>query len=172
MKNLIYIFLFFGIALLYISCSDNNPSSPQLNQTNLVSNTLDKKPAANLVGVMELTYVGAVVSWTGTITFEDYGTFEINFYGSPESEERGKSFHFVERFEILDGGVNIVLAVSDEGIEPGNLKADTFKYMSNGIVTDASAPFEMWLDRNTHMSGIIDFDEDGNMIAPGILRIN
>ena len=32
MKNLILIFLFFGIAMLYIGCSDNNPSAPELSQ--------------------------------------------------------------------------------------------------------------------------------------------
>ncbi len=43
MKNLIFIFLFFGRATIYIGCSDNNPSAPQLSQNNdIVSNSLQK----------------------------------------------------------------------------------------------------------------------------------
>lgn len=43
MKNLIFILLFFGIATLFIGCSDNNPSAPALNQNNeIVSNSLQK----------------------------------------------------------------------------------------------------------------------------------
>jgi len=172
MKSLISIFLFVGIVTLYIGCSDNNPSAPALSQDDQVTNTLDKKPAANLIGVMELTFVGSGgVSWEGTIDFEGYPQYQIYFHDSAESEERGKSYHFVESFEIMDGSV-LLLAVSDEGIEPGNLKVETPMYMSNGVVTEANPPFAEWLGRKTHMSGVIIFDETGGMTAPGTLRIN
>lgn len=42
MKNLILIFLFFGIAMLYIGCSDNNPSAPNLSQDDQVTTSLSK----------------------------------------------------------------------------------------------------------------------------------
>ena len=42
MKNLIFIFLFFGVATLYIGCSDNNPSAPQLNQNDQLTSNLEK----------------------------------------------------------------------------------------------------------------------------------
>ena len=171
MKSLISIFLFVGIVTLYIGCSDNNPSAPALSQDDQVTNTLDKKPAANLIGVMELTFVGSGgVSWEGTIDFEGYPQYQIYFHGSAESEERGKSYHFVESFEIMDGSV-LLLAVSDEGIEPGNLKSETPMYMSNGVVTEANPPFAEWLGRKTHMSGIVTLDTNP-WTAPGILRIN
>jgi len=172
MKNLIFIFLFFGVATLYIGCSDNNPSAPQLNQSDQVTSTLDKKPAAHLIGHMELDFVGSGgVSWEGTIDFEGYPQYQIYFHGTAESEEKGKSYHFVETFEIMDGSA-LLLAVSDEGIEPGNLKTETPMYMSNGVVTEAYGDFAMWLGRKTHMSGVIIFGETGGMTAPGTLRIN
>jgi len=176
MKNLIFIFLFFGVATLYIGCSDNNPSAPQLNQSDQVTNTLDKKPAANLIGEVFATLVfdptsGSDVSWIGTIDFEGYPQYQIYFHGTAESEEKGKSYHFVETFEIMDGSA-LLLAVSDEGIEPGNLKTETPMYMSNGVVTEAYGDFAMWLGRKTHMSGVIIFGETGGMTAPGTLRIN
>ena len=171
MKSLISIFLFVGIVTLYIGCSDNNPSAPALSQDDQVTNTLDKKPAAKLIGVMDLTYVGSGgVSWEGTIDFEGYPQYQIYFHGSAESEERGKSYHFVESFEIMDGSV-LLLAVSDEGIEPGNLKSETPMYMSNGVVTEAIPPFAEWLGRKTHMRGIVTLDTNP-WTAPGSLRIN
>ena len=42
MKNLILIFLFFGTAMLYIGCSDNNPSAPGLNQSDQITTSMAK----------------------------------------------------------------------------------------------------------------------------------
>ncbi len=42
MKKLILIFLFFGIAMFYIGCSDTNPSAPALSQDDQVMTTLAK----------------------------------------------------------------------------------------------------------------------------------
>ena len=177
MKKLIFIFLFFGIATLYIGCSDNNPSAPQLNQSDQVTKTLDKKPAPNLIGVMDLTFVynPAVsdVAWEGTIDFEGYPTYGIRFHHTG-GEIKGQSNHFEESFEIFDGS-GVLLAGPDAGVEPiANKPPAPVKYMSNGVVEVANAPFEMWLGRNTHMSGIVIFDQVTGvpLTAPGTFRIN
>jgi hypothetical protein len=43
--------------------------------------------------------------------------------------------------------------------------------MSNGVIEVANAPFEMWLGRNLHQSGVVFGDETGTH-ASGTLRIN
>jgi hypothetical protein len=42
MKYSIFVFLFMAIALFYFSCSDNNPTSPELSQSDQVTSTLAK----------------------------------------------------------------------------------------------------------------------------------
>ena len=175
MKSLISIFLFVGIVTLYIGCSDNNPSAPQLNQSDQVTNTLDKKPAANLIGEVLATLVfdptsGSDVSWIGTIDFEGHPTYQIIFH-SLGAELKGKSFHFAESWEIFDGEV-LLLAGSDEGVEPPlNINKETQKFLSSGVVEVANAPFEMWLGRSAHQGGVVFSDETGTY-ASGTLRIN
>ena len=43
MKRLILVFLFVGIAVIYFGCSENNPSAPELNQSDQVTASLEKK---------------------------------------------------------------------------------------------------------------------------------
>jgi hypothetical protein len=176
MKNLIFIFLFFGVATLYIGCSDNNPSAPQLNQSDQVTNTLDKKPAANLIGEVLATFVfdpnsGSDVSWVGTIDFEGYPTYQIIFH-SVGAELKGKSFHFAETWEIFNSSGALLLAGADEGVEPpANINKETQKFLSSGVVEVANDPFQMWLGRSVHQSGVVFSDETGTY-ADGTLRIN
>ena len=189
MKKLILIFLFLVIAMLYNSCSDNNPSSPNLNQNNQVTSTLDKKPAANLVGDMDLNFDLTAVSpddpvWVGTITFEGYGTYGIRFFHLLSSVGvLGQVNHFEEYFEIYDLGdpTIVYLGGHDEGVVPLANKppADT-KFMANGQVEVATGIFEDWMGRNTHMSGVVKWQiletPDGPVAAPysapGTFRIN
>ena len=177
MKKLIFIFLFFGIAILYTGCSDNNPSAPALSQDDQVTNTLDKKPAANLIGIVAATLVydpssGSDVSWIGTIDFEGHPIYQIIFHAGEGTEFRGKSFHYVESWEIFNSSGVLLLAGSDEGIEPPlNINKEAQKFMSNGVVEVANVPFEMWLGRNAHQDGVVTSDETGTY-ANGILRIN
>ena len=42
MKNLIFIFLFLGIAMLYSGCSENNPNAPAISQGDQVTTSLAK----------------------------------------------------------------------------------------------------------------------------------
>ena len=168
MKNLIFIFLFFGIATLYISCSDNNPSAPSLSQDNQVTNTLDKKPAANLIGEMDLNYMPG---WDGSITFEDGSTYGIRFFHLSD-KMTGVAYHFGERWEIYDGQ-GVLMAGPDEGVSPGPKFPDPTKYVMNGYVEEANGDFAEWLGRNVHMSGVITYDASGYpLTAPGTFRVN
>ncbi len=181
MKHLIVAFLFMGIAVFYFGCSDN-PSAPGLIQTDQVT-TLDKKPAPHLTGAMDLTFVlvpqpapNQDVVWDGIIDFEGGGTYGIRFHHTG-GELRGKSNHFEEYFEIYDLGdpTIVYLAGSDAGV----VSLANSKYRANGEVEVAIAPFEMWLGRNMHMNGIINWQDllgDGTVIvpetAPGTFRLN
>jgi hypothetical protein len=177
MKRLILVFFLIGITAIYFSCSDNIPSAPQLNQSDQVTNTLDKKPAANLIGIVATTLVydpssGSDVSWIGTIDFEGHPIYQIIFHAGEGTEFRGKSFHYVESWEIFNSSGVLLLAGSDEGIEPPlNINKEAQKFMSNGVVEVANVPFEMWLGRNAHQDGVVTSDETGTY-ANGILRIN
>jgi len=188
MKNLIFFFLFLGIATLYIGCSDNNPSAPGLNQNDQVTTTLDKKPAPNLIGTMDLIFAAGTqgdVAWDGTIDFEgNPTTYGIRFHHLESSVGViGQVNHFEEYFEIYDlGNPTIVyLGGPDEGVVSlANKPPEDTKFMANGEVDLANAPFEKWLGRNTHMSGVVTWQilntPDGEVVvpatAPGTFRIN
>ena len=189
MKKLILVFLFLGIAIFYISCSDNNPSAPELNQTDQVSNTLAKKPAPTLIGEMELFFDLTAVPpddpvWVGTITFEDYGTYGMRFYHLLSSVGViGQVNQFEEIFEIYDLGDESIVYLSgpDEGVVPlANKPPSDTKFMANGKVEFATGIFEDWIGRNTHMSGVVIWQilntPDGQVAAPysapGTFRIN
>ena len=171
MKSLIIVCLFVGVAMFYFSCSDNSPSGPNLNQNDQVTARLDKKPAANLIGVMDLTFMPG---WDGTITFEDGSIYGIRFIHLSD-KMTGVAYHFGERWEIYDpqNPTNVLMAGDDEGVSPGPKFPDPTKYVMNGNVTDAYGDFAEWLGRNVHMSGVITYDESGNpLTAPGTFRTN
>lgn len=172
MKQLFIGFMFFGIATVYFSCSQTNPSDPQLNQKDKVINSPIEKPQPNLIGSIELDFTGSPpYFWVGTITFgtETYG-IRYKSVGDPPPPPP-QAFVFAERFEIWDVGFNtLYLEGPDEGVVPcGNNN-----FVAHGKVETANAPFDEWIDRNVHTSGIITWDipcvlPDG---ATGIFRIN
>jgi hypothetical protein len=180
MKSLISIFLFVGIVTLYIGCSDNNPSAPALSQSDQVTGTLDKKPAPNLIGHMELNFVMGTqgdVAWDGTIEFEDDGIYGIRFHHLSPSKGYSQASPFEEYFEIYDLGTPAViyLAGPDEGLTTlANKLPGPVKYRMNGEIEVANTPFEMWLGRNVHISGVINGDPVLliPVSAPGTFRIN
>jgi hypothetical protein len=168
MRNLIFIFLFFGIATLYIGCSDSNPSAPALSQDDQVTNTLDKKPAANLIGEMDLIMTSH--GWDGPITFEDGSTYGIRFIHLGDKMTPGQvAYHFWERWEIYDPGdpTTVLMTGPDEGVSPGPKWPDPTKYVMNGYVEEAYGIFTEWLGRNVHMSGVMT-----PLTAPGTFRAN
>lgn len=186
MKKLILIFLFLGIAMLYNSCSDNNPSAPALSQSDQATNTIDKKPAATLIGEMDLNFDLTAVPpddpvWVGTITFEGYSTYGIRFFHLLSSVGViGQVNHFEEYFEIYDLGspTTVYLGGYDEGVVPlANKPPEDTKFMANGQVEVATGDFIDWMGRETHMSGVVTWQEVAPGVyapdtAPGTFRIN
>ena len=173
MKSLISIFLFVGIVTLYIGCSDNNPSAPALSQGDQVTNALDKKPAAHLIGDLKLYWMPG---WVGTVTFEDGSVYGIKFnHLSGEWPEIAQAYHFVEEYIIYDlqDETNVLMKGPDEGVGPIHKFPDPIKYVINGKVSEAYGVFADQLGRNLHINGIINWDETGApLTAPGTLRIN
>lgn len=175
MKNLILIFLFLGIAALYTGCSDNNPSAPQLSQSDQVVNTLDKKPAPNLIGTANIPFnfpplpdpggSDLPVFWKGTIVFGDdtYGIYFLS-YGEPRAYSQASPFY--EDFVIHEVGneENVYLKAWSHGVVTyANKMPDPVNVISNGKITEAYGPFAGWQDRPVHGSGLVywAFDESG-----------
>ena len=163
--------------MIFVSCNENNPISPELSQMDLSNTTLTKKPVATLNGTMELDFMFENPVWVGKVDLEGYGEYGIRFYNLG-GKDVGNASHFVENFEIYDlqSPTTIYLGASDFGV----VSLANSKYRMNGEVDMANAPFTDWLGRNVHMSGIITWQTletpDGPVVAPatapGILRIN
>lgn len=180
MKRLILIFLILGIAMLYTSCSDNNPSAPEFNPKDQVTKTLDKKPAPNLIGTTDANFVAGTqgdVAWDGTIEFDGDGIYGIRFHHTGGAGVLGQVNHGEEYFEIYDLGnpTVIYLAGPDEGVVPlANKPPEPVKFILNGEVEVANTPFDMWSDRNIHMRGVVEWDPTTGkpLKALGVFRIN
>lgn len=129
-----------------------------------------QKPAPSLRGTTEYDFVGIGPTWEGTVSLPD-GEYTIKWWGEPGTPTTGQVFHFIERWEILDGD-DLLLAGVDIGtttIRHG--KNSTWR--TNGIVTEAYEDFENWIGRQVHMSGHFTWAAPG---LPdhgiGIFRIN
>ncbi len=162
--------MFTGIALLYFGCSENNPSAPELSQSDQVTNSLAKPHLTGTVyidfDINNYPYV-----WAGTVTFGTE-TYDLRYksVGDPPPPPP-QAFVFDERFEIYEAGhlgdLNyLVLEGPDAGVmNNGNGNS---KFVANGKVEFANEDFEMWLGRNVHINGIAFLPE----YAIGTFRIN
>ena len=56
MKQLL-VLVIVGVSMIFFACSDNNPVLSDMNQSDQGTNFLAKKPAAKLVGEMQLDFV-------------------------------------------------------------------------------------------------------------------
>jgi hypothetical protein len=120
--------------------------------------------------------------WVGTISFEGFGDYGIRFFHLSPFRDYSQASPFEERFEIYNTGDEaVVLAGPDVGVTTlANKPPEPCTYRMNGEIDVATEPFEMWLGRNVHMSGIITWQvldtPDGPVIAPatapGTFRIN
>lgn len=186
MKHSILMFLVIGVTIIFFGCSEKNPSAPELSQSDQVTTSL-AKPSPNLTGAMELDFnldwLGEVdvPIWVGTISFEGYGEYGIRFFHLTPFKTYSQASPFGETFEIYDGDGNVVLGGPDVGVTTlANKPPEPVKYRMNGEIDVANEPFEMWMGRHVHMSGIITWQvletPDGPVIAPetapGTLRIN
>lgn len=57
MKSLILVLLFLGVTMFYLGCSDNNTTAPELNTSDQVKTTLDKKVVIDFSGTSSNTQV-------------------------------------------------------------------------------------------------------------------
>jgi hypothetical protein len=191
MKNLILIFLVIGSVLIFFSCQEDNALAPVADQSDPVPDYL-AKPLPNLVGTMDLYYTFGQWPeepvWEGTVTFNGYGVFDgtygMRFYHLSEFKEYSQASPFEEYFEIytvVEGDTVVVLGGPDVGVTTlANKPPDDTKYRMNGEIEEAKPPFEEWLGRQVHMSGVITWqilETPGGPVvapatAPGIFRIN
>ena len=149
MKLSILVFLVIGATLIFFGCSENNPSAPGLSQNDQVTNTLAKP---HLTGTTYCDFTGVPpYFWVGTITIDDV-IYDLRFksLGDPPSPPRASQFE--EEFEISSDGFTTLLL---QGPNAGVLNFGNSKFVANGEVEVANAPFEMWLGRNVHISGTV-----------------
>jgi len=191
MKKLILVFLIGVSGLVFFCCQEDSAltSAAYQNEQSVNSLELAKKPAANLIGTMDLYFTfgqwPAQPVWEGTIYFEEFGTFGMRFYHLSPFKEYSQASPFEERFEIytvVGEDTTVVLAGPDEGVTTLANKPpeDPTKYRMNGEIDLALEPFDEWLGRHVHMSGIITWQTlqtpEGPVVAPdtapGIFRIN
>lgn len=191
MKHSVLIYLVIGVAFIFFGCSEDNLMTPDLVQNDQAISHLKGavKPASKLVGTMELDFTFGdwpeEPVWVGTIQFEGYGTFGVRFYHLSPFKDYSQASPFEEIFEIYDlGDPDLVyLGGPDVGVTVlANKPPEPCTYRLNGEVEVANEPFEEWLGRHVHASGIITWQfltlPDGTVIgpvpntAPGILRIN
>lgn len=192
MKNSVLMFLVIGVTVFFFGCSENYPVAPEMDQIDQAPTSLksEKKPSANLKGKMELTFnlAGAfdpqIPVWEGTIMFEGYqDAFGLRFFHLSPDKGFSQASPFEETFQIYDlnDPGHVYLAGPDVGVTTlANKPPDPCKYRMNGEIDVAIQPFEGWLGRNVHMSGIITWENIGTAEepiimpkeAPGIFRIN
>ncbi len=191
MKRSILMFLVIGATIIFLGCSEDNLLTSGSDQSDQVATRLKsaKKPSANLTGTMDLYFdllaeVPDDPVWVGTITIEGYGTYNMRFYHLSPFRDYSQASPFEEYFEIYDlSDETVVLGGPDVGVTVlANKPPDPTKYVMNGEIDVAADPFEEWLGRNVHMSGVITWQfitlPDGTVIgpvpetAPGTFRIN
>jgi hypothetical protein len=186
MKTSVFGLLIFGAFLVFTGCSEDSFLVPELNETDLVSSQLKSavKPAANLKGTMDLTFMGTNPVWVGTITFQGYpDAYGMRFFHLSPQKGFSQASPFEEYFEIydMDDPDHVYLGGPDVGVTVlANKPPEPCTYRMNGEIDVANAPFEMWLGRHVHMGGIITWQVltiDGETVvlplnAPGKFRIN
>jgi len=183
MKNLILVFLAMGSVLIFFSCQEESALAPELGQSNQVVNSL-AKPLPNLIGEMKLkfTFVHPYF-WVGTIDFGDGNKYSMRFETLSDLRGYSQASPFEENFIIYKFETNwtnpdnVYLAGHDEGVTTlANKPPDPCKYRMNGKIDVANVPFEEWLGRNVHMSGVITWQGSAPPYAPdtadGKFRIN
>ncbi|MEJ2195641.1 MAG: hypothetical protein P8X73_12395 [Ignavibacteriaceae bacterium] len=160
MKDIIVVFLFMGITLLYFGCSDN-PSAPVLDQSDQVTNTLDKKPAPTLNCTTEYFFVGTLgimdgqgrlLAWEGPISGDINGVIQW-WMDIGTKVNTGQASHYVDRFVILNNEKTVLLLAGDEAGTTTARQGKNSNWRTNGIVTDAAVAYEDWIGRENHAEG-------------------
>ncbi|MDH3249325.1 MAG: hypothetical protein OEQ47_10205 [Acidimicrobiia bacterium] len=148
---------------------------------------LNEDPATQQLGL----YGCSEISWFGTVEIGD-ATYGMALYpGLGRVTGEGTVVHYVEGWTVwteeftltFDSGAGMY-SVDDctpgeavlSGTDSGLWTARTGKFRSNGIVDEASAPFEGWLGRHVHQDGVIGLIDFGDLSGVvgfyGDLRLN
>jgi len=182
MRHLILVFLVIGSVMIFFGCQEDSALAPVVNQSDQGSDflTLAKKPAPNLRGTIktDFHFLNAPYFWEGTIDIEGYGEYGLIFETLSGQKGYSQAAPFEEYFTIyeLEDPENVFLAGHDEGVTTiANKPPEDSKFRMNGEIEVANFPFEGWLGRNVHMSGIIEWANDGTpfpKVAIGTFRIN
>jgi len=183
MRHLILVFFIIGTVLIFLGCQEESALAPELDQSNQVTNSL-AKPAPNLRGTI-ITYFDVLnvpYFWEGKIDIEGYGEYGLIFETLSGQKGYSQAAPFEEYFIIYElesdwaDPENVFLAGHDEGVTTiANKPPEPSKFRMNGEIEVANFPFEGWLGRNVHMSGIIEWANDGTpfpKVAIGTFRIN
>jgi hypothetical protein len=156
MKRLIFMFLVIGATMIFFGCSENNPSAPELSQSDQLTASLAKKPASctteyDFVGHLgEFDAEGRLLAWKGTISGDIEGV--IKWWMGPMSAT-GQASHYEDRFEIWNAAETELLLAGDEAGTTTVRHGKNSNWRTNGTVTEAYGDFEDWLGRKNHAEG-------------------
>jgi hypothetical protein len=184
MKNFILIFLVIGTVLILFGCQGDSGLAPELNQSNLETNSL-AKPSPNLIGKTNTPFnfpplpdpggSEYPVFWKGTIVFGKV-TYGLYFLSTGESRDFSQASTFFEYFFIHECGneQNVYVRGWNAGVVSfANKDPEPVKFRANGKITEACGPFEEWQDRSIHIRGIVTWIDVGlPEKAEGTFRIN
>jgi hypothetical protein len=185
MKRTILLLMIFAAAIMFFSCSENNSTAPGLIQGDQVENSLAKKPAPSITGILFGTFTPTPPTfWNGTIDFGDeVGEYGITFVSHEGEKTRtnAQSSKFYEDIYIYYLGTdwtvpeNVVAIAWNYGtVTHANKRPDEpSKAVANGKIEEAFGPLEMWEGRRTHNDVIVTWNADGSPNqALGTIRIN
>ena len=177
MKHLTIVFLFIGIAMFYIGCSDNDPTAPELNQSDQETNTLAKEPLLILTGdaYTDFTPWLAPEVWNGTVEFDNV-VYGITYTSLTPPRLYSSASPFIEDWVIYEYGQpgNVYMKGTNRGVTNSAHKPDPTPFVGNGKITEAYGLFAMWVGRSVHEQGLIYWLPDGSIPdhAEFIFRLN
>ena len=157
-----WIFLIGLCIALLMGCSENASYLPDGEATLKSAN----KPFSKLVGVTQeffspMTYPFV---WVGSIDFSSndlFGSYNFAYeLLDLTQKEFSNAAFFKESFYVYEGENPMEGEVLLKGTNSG-VFVNGKKFVSNGIVEEASGIFEGWLGRNVHVNGyVVVFDEE------------
>ncbi len=160
MKRLFLMTLVIGAGLILLGCQDDNVTDPALHEPDQAPASLPKKPAPSLTCATEYYFVGTLgifdaegrlLAWEGTASGDIEGV--IRWWMVTESMSyTGQASHYVDRFEILDGDGELLLAGDEAGTTTARHGKNS-NWRTNGTVTEVGPGFEGWLGRKEHAEG-------------------
>jgi hypothetical protein len=180
MKNLSFVSLIVAATMIFMGCSEDNLSAPELSQSNQMVNAL-VKPSPNLTGKTEAVFTFTPPTfWTGTIDFGVAGKYGLTFISLGQMRQYSQARPFEEEIVIYEMGTdwtdpaNVYLRGTHTGVMTlANKVPDPVKFRANGKINEAYGPFEQWQGRNYHISGVVTYTALGQPEgAVGTLRIN